>query len=239
MKRDREMISVIIPVYNIMKQKKHFKRAVKSVLTQKDVELQLILVNDGSRDESRKVLEKFADKDTRIKVIHKENGGVESARRRGIAESDGEYIFHMDQDDILKKNALNLLLTSIESEQSDIVVANSERTLGIIKNKTIPECMRARRTLTHSEFMKELYISFFGINKMPVNIWGKLYRKSFLENQPEPPLTGQINEDLSYNMHVFPYAKKITLLPDIIYSYRWGVYITCRFNVNFNGYSGI
>lgn len=72
--------------------------------------------------------------------------------------------------------------------------------------------------------MNDFYISFFGINKLPVNIWGKLYRKEFIDNIPDPPLTGLILEDLAYNMHTFPYIKTMVLIPDNVYCYRWGGY---------------
>ena len=70
--------------------------------------------------------------------------------------------------------------------------------------------------------MENYYHSFFGINYFPVNIWNKLFRKSFLDNIPEPPRTGLINEDLIYNMFVLPYAKRIVWINNKTYFYRWG-----------------
>ena len=77
-------------------------------------------------------------------------------------------------------------------------------------------------------FMNNYYKGFYGINIFPVNIWNKLYRRSFLEAYSEPPITGFYNEDLSYNLHVMPNAKKIVLIAEKLYYYRWGGFTTKR-----------
>lgn len=215
-------ITIIMPVYNIYKKKKFFLKAIKSIEKQNNVKKEILLVNDGSTDETLKVLKEIKRKNEDIRIINKKNGGVESARRRGIQEAKGKFIFHMDQDDLLSPNALFVMLENANKNDIDIVVGASRRLFGRVKFGKIPECMLETKIVSHDEFMKDLYCSFFGINIMPVNIWGKLYRKSFLDSCPTPPLTGQINEDLSYNMHIFPYAEKIMLLSDVVYYYRWG-----------------
>lgn len=222
-----DLISIIVPVYNAAKIRSKFFQAINSLTTQTYQNLQIIIVNDGSTDYTNILLSQLKQKDSRIQILDKPNGGVESARRAGLKEATGKFIIHMDQDDLYEKDAIETLKQVADSTLSDIVIANSNR---FIFNKRfnfgnhIPQSMTTERTIEHETFMNDYYISFFGINDLPVNIWNKLYRKSFLDNIPEPPLTGHIIEDLSYNMHVLPYAQRISIIPRILYHYRWGGY---------------
>lgn len=214
-------ISVVMPVYNIEHIRKKFLTAINSILNQTYKNIELILVNDGSKDKTQIILENKRKKDKRIKIIEKENGGVESARREGLKYVTGEFIMHMDQDDILDKSAIKILYDEIIRKDADVVVADSIRFILFPKMKKRKE-EKIERIIEHKEFMENYYHSFFGINYFPVNIWNKLFRKSFLDNIPEPPCTGLINEDLVYNMFILPYAKRIVWINNKTYFYRWG-----------------
>jgi len=221
------MISIIIPVYNIESCKKKFLQAINSIFDQSYQDFEVVIVNDGSTDQSLQILNALAKRDPRIYLINKENGGVESARRFGLKNAHGEYIVHMDQDDLYEKHALQKMISKMEAEEADVVVGNNIRFIFNKKFTFAPghsPSMKSSKLILHDEFMKDYYHSYFGINDFPVNIWCKMYRRSFIESIPEPPLTGQIIEDLSYNMHVLPYAKKIYVISDILYYYRWGGY---------------
>lgn len=227
-----DLISIIIPVYNVIRIKRKFLQAIHSLTIQSYQNLEIIIVNDGSTDKTNTLLSTLKQRDSRIRIFNKTNGGVESARRYGLKEVHGEFILHLDQDDLYEKNAIELLHKTACSTHADVVIANSNR---FIFNKrfklgsSTPHSMNVAKTINHSTFMKDYYISFFGINDLPVNIWNKLYRKSFLDRIPEPPITGQVIEDLSYNMHILPYAQSISIIPDVLYYYRWGGY-TNRFD---------
>ena len=226
------LISVIMPVYNIAHIKRKFELAVNSIIKQTWQNWELIIVNDGSKDTTKEIANGLVQKDKRIIVFNKENGGVESARRLGLKLAKGEFILHLDQDDYYREDALELFYNRITISNSDIAVANRLRFIfntHYTFGKTIPSSMRENKVIEHDEFMNSYYHSFFGINDFPVNIWNKMYRKSFLDNIPDPPLTGQIIEDLSYNMHVLPYASKICIISDYLYYYRWGGF-TNRFD---------
>ncbi len=218
-------ISVIVPVYNIEHKKIIFLNTIKSVLNQSYHNLELILVNDGSTDSSVTLLENIQSRDGRIKIVSKKNGGVESARREGLKHVSGNYILHLDQDDLYVNGSFKHMLEVAEQSGADCVVGNSSR---FIFNRMIrfgeknTPSMRSSRVIDHQQFMNDYYQSFFGINDLPVNIWNKLYKRSFIEKTDEPPLTNCILEDLSYNMHVLPYATKIAIMPNITYLYRWG-----------------
>ena len=220
-----ELISVIMPIYNIAKIKNKCKRAIHSIVEQTYTNWELIIINDGSTDQSVDIIKKIIKKEERIYLFSKENGGVESARRYGIKLAKGSFILHIDQDDCYRHDAFEIFLQKITETGADVAVANKMRFIFSTKytfGKSIPLSMQRERVIRHDEFMKSYYISFFGINDFPVNIWNKMFRKSFLDSIPEPPLTGQIIEDLSYNMHILPYASKICVVPENLYYYRWG-----------------
>lgn len=110
--------SVIVPVYNV---EKYLTDCINSVLNQTFSDFELILVDDGSPDRCPEICDKFKAKDTRIKVIHKENGGLASARRAGIKEAEGQYVFNLDSDDLIEKDTLETAYRIIKKTNSKIV----------------------------------------------------------------------------------------------------------------------
>lgn len=111
------MISVIVPVYNIAE---YLPRCLDSILAQTYKELEIILIDDGSTDVSGMICDQYAEKDCRIKVIHKENGGVSSARNVGLDAATGEYIGFVDGDDLLEDKLFEVLLKNAEENQCEI-----------------------------------------------------------------------------------------------------------------------
>lgn len=122
-------ILIIIPVYNA---EKTLSRCVDSILSQIYHDFTLILVDDGSQDGSGKICDGYAEKDSRIKVIHKENGGVSSARNAGLAISAGEYITFLDADDTVPNDYLSCLYDCITANRADIAVCD----VAFIRNGT-------------------------------------------------------------------------------------------------------
>ena len=90
------MISIIVPVYNV---EKYLQRCIESILTQTETDFELLLIDDGSKDKSGLICDEYAQKDKRVNVIHKENGGVSSARNLGIEKANGEWMCFIDADD--------------------------------------------------------------------------------------------------------------------------------------------
>ena len=95
--------SVIVPIYNV---EKYLSRCIDSVLSQTFADFELILVDDGSPDNCPEICDKYVQKDHRIKVVHKENGGLVSARQAGVSIAKGDYIFNLDGDDAITPDAL-------------------------------------------------------------------------------------------------------------------------------------
>lgn len=114
-----ELVSVIVPVYNV---EKYLKKSVNSIICQTYSNLDIILVDDGSPDRSGYLCDRFAEKDKRIRVIHKENGGVSTARNAGIDAATGTYICFVDSDDWLPSNAIEILTSRIKSDDSDFCI---------------------------------------------------------------------------------------------------------------------
>ena len=114
-------ISVIVPVYNT---EKYLDECIQSILNQSFTNFELLLIDDGSTDRSGAICDQYAAKDERVRVFHKENGGVSSARNVGLDEAKGEWIAFVDSDDYLLSNALDLI-TDLENE--DFVICSYQR----------------------------------------------------------------------------------------------------------------
>lgn len=120
----KDLISIIIPVYNT---EKYLGACIDSLLAQTYANLEIILVDDGSKDSSPQICDKYAEKDARIKVIHKENAGVSEARNSGLAAATGEFIGFVDSDDIIAPSMYELLFSSLAESSSDISVCKLSR----------------------------------------------------------------------------------------------------------------
>ena len=121
-------VSVIVPVYNV---EKLLQRCIDSILAQTFTDFELLLIDDGSKDKSGEICDEYAAKDSRIRVFHKQNGGVSTARNIGIDKAQGEWIYFVDSDDIVLPSALGTFCSLIYSD-SELVMAGfytSERWL--------------------------------------------------------------------------------------------------------------
>ena len=114
-------VSVIVPVYNV---EKYLHRCIDSILAQSFTDFELLLVNDGSKDKSGEICDEYAAKDSRVRVFHKENGGVTSARKLGFDSSVGEYVLFVDSDDYLDKDGIASLV-SLSDDDVDIIIGDS------------------------------------------------------------------------------------------------------------------
>ena len=111
-------ISVIMPVYN---SEKYLSATIESVLKQSLTEFELLLVDDGSKDNSGKICDQYAEKDNRVKVFHKQNGGICSARNKGLEEAEGEYIAFCDNDDLYLEGLLEDSYRLAKKNNADVV----------------------------------------------------------------------------------------------------------------------
>ncbi|AXI26460.1 glycosyl transferase family 2 [Gemella sp. ND 6198] len=128
-----DKISVIVPVYNV---EQYLERCVDSIINQTYKNLEIILVDDGSTDNSGKLCDELVQKDDRIRVIHKENGGLSSARNRGIEEATSDLIGFIDSDDYIDKDMYELLLNNLKKEEADISMCGHYDVFsGVVENQ--------------------------------------------------------------------------------------------------------
>lgn len=164
-------VSVIVPVYNV---EKYLKKCVNSIIHQTYKNLEIILVDDGSPDRSGALCDHLATKDSRIRVIHKKNGGVSSARNAGIEAATGEYICFVDSDDWLPEKAIGILTHRIQKDGSDLCIGAVE-IVGI--RKSCP--WKFQDTCIHIENVYQL-LPFEYALKTP---WAKLYRTEIIKKE--------------------------------------------------------
>ena len=119
--KNRPIISIIVPVYNV---ESYLERCIESILNQSFKEFELILVNDGSTDSCKDICNEYKTKDKRIKVIHKENGGLSSARNAGLDIARGKYIGFVDSDDFINKDMYKTLFNTIQDNNSDMIICD-------------------------------------------------------------------------------------------------------------------
>ena len=196
------LISVIIPVYNV---EKYLKKCVDSVLNQTYDNLEIILVDDGSPDNCGKMCDDYAGKDSRIKVVHKENGGLPSARNAGIDAANGEFITFVDSDDYIHEKMVETLYNNLCSTDSDISVCGFQAVKEDTPMKSGNADSKGIITLTKYDIPDFSKISpFIGAR----NAWSKLYKKGLLDlirfNNDIVKL-----EDVSFSYKIYTVIDKI------------------------------
>lgn len=200
------MVSIVIPVYNV---EKYLKDCVNSVISQTYADLQIILVDDGSTDSSGNICDAFAEKDERIHVIHKKNGGLSDARNAGTSASKGEFIFYLDSDDYLENDALQVLLRTQDQHRADVVVGNYFYTYDdredIAENK--------EQVLDKATSIERLMSG-----EIQTFTWGKLVRAEIAKKHKFP--AGLLFEDHFWTHLVFQDSNIIACIPQPLVHYR-------------------
>jgi glycosyltransferase involved in cell wall biosynthesis len=228
----KPIISVIVPVFNV---EKYIVQCINSITSQNLKEIEIIIVNDASTDESLVICKKLAEKDSRIRIIDKEiNEGLYLARKSGLEAAEGIYICHVDSDDWLVEGALKKMADIAILKDVDIVVGDYYRVLdkyGLIKQKQSGASCSKDTIITKKDFIENYYIGFFGINIFSISMWARIYKKSFLDTLEISSLDKEFGlaEDLPYNIQVFPEAKSIYFMSEFICYYRFGG-STSKFN---------
>ena len=203
-------VSVVVPVYN---SEKYISKTLESIINQTVKEIEIICVNDGSKDNSLQILQQFQEKDKRIKIIDKKNEGVWKARMDGIKEAQGEYITFIDADDYIKNNFIESLYNNIKQNDSDIAICGYER----IDEKT-------NKVLSRE--MKYKSSRLIDMNKNPEEVisintalWNKLYKASILKEIKEMEKPARILEDMMFLTLVYLKINKISFVNDYLYYY--------------------
>ena len=204
-----DLVSVIIPIYNI---KAYLNQCVQSVCNQSYSHLEIILVDDGSTDGSGVMCDELAKKDSRIKVFHKENGGLSEARNYGLLQATGNYIFYLDGDDWIASAALMNLIKAAEDYHADFVQGGFYYAYSdyLLQRKEISGMI----IFTPKEAMKELVLD----GRIKNFAWGNLIRKELALKVPF--LKGKYFEDCFWKYQMTELAERYVYCPYPGYYYR-------------------
>lgn len=212
--------SIIVPIYKV---ETFLHQCVDSVLNQNYQDFELILVDDGSTDECPTICDKYAKKDNRVRVIHKKNGGLVSARKAGVETAKGDYCIPLDGDDWLEDGCLERLSDVIGKYSPDVIrfgyiIASEE-------NKIFRSVEHYRlgfynRDQIDREIMPSLIYSDLGY-AFPSSIWGEcVLRSLYKEEQMAVPDEITIGEDFAVTKPIITKASSLYIMSDCLYSYR-------------------
>jgi glycosyltransferase involved in cell wall biosynthesis len=224
----KDLISVIVPVFNV---EKYLDHCILSILNQTYKNLEIILVNDGSTDSCPLMCDQYATYDSRIKVIHKINEGVSSARNVALDIVTGKYVTFVDSDDSVTEDYIEVLYNALEKTNSQISIGDFLKVKSeefVIKKEIILN--ESFQNFSPREAVQEMY------NK-PLNLhfttaWGNLYQIDLFKSLRFP--LGKIHEDVYLNYKLFFSANRIVYTPNKIYNYftRQGSITTSPFSLN-------
>ncbi len=218
------MVSIIIPVYNTGK---NLEKCFKSILFQTYKNWECIVVDDCSTDvQTIDIINKWRKKHSNFIFIDKTiNEGVDRARFLGLSMGKGDYFFFVDSDDWLEQDALEIMVKKAEDIDADIVVGKMCKyyICGFSKKGVQAPTEWMERVIQHEELMDSYYLSFFGCNILPVNVWATLYRRKLIEEANITYCGLKFGEDLVFNMKVFPFVRKYFAMNRCVYHYRVGL----------------
>ncbi|MBQ3415456.1 MAG: glycosyltransferase family 2 protein [Clostridia bacterium] len=203
-----ELISIIVPVYNV---EEYIEKCVESIINQTYKNIEIILVDDGATDNSGKICDELGKRDSRIKIIHKANGGLSDARNAGLKIAKGEYIGFVDSDDYIAKDMFETLYNLNKKYNSEISIVSfyeiyKGKVIGVRDSKNLEE-------LTKIEAIRELLID----TNIQSYAWNKLFKKELFDGLEFP--TNKNFEDIATTLLLFEKANKVVLLEDPKYYY--------------------
>ena len=203
-----KLISVIVPVYNV---EQYLDRCINSIVKQTYSNLEIILIDDGSPDKCPQMCDEWAKSDSRIKVIHKKNGGLSSARNVGLDLATGEYIAFVDSDDYIDKQMLELMFNAAENNSVSVVCCGRIRVTASSNEEmfTLPQ----EKILTGEEAIKEIFVG--GVVEEAA--WDKLYKAEVFNYRRFP--IGEINEDIVQTINILGSYDKIVHVGKALYYY--------------------
>lgn len=220
MRKENSLISVIVPIYRI---DKYLGICIESLINQTYKNLEIILVDDGSPDRCPEICDLYAKKDDRIKVIHKENGGLVSARKAGLLASKGEYVGYVDGDDWVGAGFYEALYTSIITSESDIACAGQSRDLF---DRSVHFTNSLPSGIYEGEKIKDLYRNMISNGEfyrpgVTTYVWNKLFKREVLmDAQMNVDDRISIGEDGAVTYPALLKSKRVCITDNCAYHYR-------------------
>ena len=210
-----EKVSIIVPVYN---GERFVKRCADSILSQDYPEVELILVDDGSRDRSWEIMQAVAAADQRVKAIHQENSGVSSARNRALAEARGSYVQFADVDDWLPMDSTKLLVREMEATSAELAVGDFYRVVdGNVSEKGSIEVSGVLSLQQYADAMMRAPADlYYGV------LWNKLYRRDIIERYGiRMDENISYSEDMIFNLEYLLHTGTVAILKAPVYYYQY------------------
>lgn len=208
---ENPLISVIVPVYNVSQ---YLPDCIESIIKQTYENLEIILVDDGSTDSSGEICDKYAQKDPRIKVIHKENGGVASARNNGLKMLTGKYVGFVDSDDTISADMYEKLYLSLKETDSDISVCDCYYCSSPGNHKDPNEDTETFLTFSREEALMEMYAGKY----ISAFVWNKLFKAEIIRDL-RFDTDIHVGEDLLFSSQAIIKSKKICNRSGRYYNY--------------------
>lgn len=216
---DEVLVSVVVPMYNVQK---YAAECIESILVQTHSALEVFLVNDGSKDRTPDICREYADKDSRIVFIDKENGGPSSCRLEGFKRAKGKYIYFADSDDILDPTLIEKLLNACEKNNAEIAVCGYRKFEGVdavFKTKSDSEIIEK------ADFNEKIVLPTIGQKAedktdLPSYYWNHIYRTDCLSEDCFISDKICTREDAYTNLAVLDRINRIAVVDEILYNYR-------------------
>lgn len=208
MLEEKKLVSVIVPIYNV---DKYVAKCIESICGQTYQNLEIILVDDGSTDNSGEICDAFAKKDNRVRVIHKKNAGVSAARNSGIDACTGDYICFVDGDDYVMDDYVEYLLKMIQETQTDIALSTD-----LYSNFDSKQSTDKQVKICSSEQATEMILCY----KIPIGVYNKIFSRELLNKGVRFEESLCIGEGFNFNTAAFQRANRIAIGHRKIYFYR-------------------
>ena len=216
---DKELISIIVPIYNIQN---YLSLCLDSIINQSYRNIEIILVDDGSTDNSGKICDDYSKIDDRIKVIHKKNGGLSDARNTGLEIVTGDYIGFVDGDDFIHKDMYNIMIDQLKKCDADVSICKFKR-FSNHNNRQIIQSYQfdlinnenkiRSKCVSNEEALRECLLT----NNYSVSAWSKLYKRTIFDKLRYPK--GLEMEDWAIIVDVLLQCNKVVLIENELYYY--------------------
>ena len=207
-------VSVIVPVYNV---EKYLEKCLETLISQTLKDIEIICINDGSKDSSLNILKKYALNDERIKIIDKHNEGLSAARNDGLNAATGEYIGYVDSDDWVDLNFYEKLYNAAKKYNAEAACANIIRCGNKVK--------KYKLKFENEQFITD-NVEKLKATKIPKYnyVWNKIYKRTSLQNLNITFPYGRYYEDICWSIKVLYYLNGLVTVPDCAYYYRRNEY---------------
>lgn len=209
------LVSIIMPTYN---NDSTISASIESVIQQTYKNWELLVINDGSIDETEEIVSEFAARDSRIKLVSIPNGGVSNARNTGIQMAAGKYIMFVDADDLYMDFSLFEMVSAIEDQEVDLACGGYE----LIENNRDKSNSKIKTNPIGTWDIRNMYESIFEMQRNQTfnTVWNKIFKREIIvKNNILMDVTCDIGEDLLFVIEYLKYCSKVVLLDKIIYRY--------------------